>query len=221
LSVGSTLAQLWSGLFIAAGIITLVFAIVERTPAQAAVACKWDPSSLPPLRKRERQGSTVQTVCQLVFGFFGLIWLLLIPHYPVLILGPAAAFLKAAPIWHRFYVPILLLGVAGIVRSGITLARPQWGWFPPLGEMVQSALSLILLNFILDGWFPYVVLRAGAASSAQYVRVAAIVNVSILISLAASWLGLCIAMVVQLWRLMRSVREKGTGGGQPAAVQAR
>ena len=40
------------------------------------------------------------------FGVFGLIWLLLIPHYPVLILGPAASFLKAGPLWQTFYVPI-------------------------------------------------------------------------------------------------------------------
>ncbi len=107
-AVLNTIGDLWSGLFIAAGIITLVFAIVERTHTIAQVECKWDPMKLPPVRKEERKPSLVTIVCQLAFAWFGLVWLLLLPHYPVLILGPAAAFMKAAPMWHRFYVPMML-----------------------------------------------------------------------------------------------------------------
>src|SRR5271170_2565078 len=43
-----TFGDLWSGLFIAAGIITLVFAILERTSAHLGAECKWDPLKLPP-----------------------------------------------------------------------------------------------------------------------------------------------------------------------------
>jgi hypothetical protein len=107
-AVGNTVAQLVPGLFIAAGIITLVFAVLEQTQAIAGVECKWDPLKLPPLRTHDQQPSTVKTICELSFGLVGFIWLLLLPHYPVLILGPGAAILKAGPIWHRFYVPIVI-----------------------------------------------------------------------------------------------------------------
>src|ERR1017187_959726 len=49
----------------------------------------------------------------------------LLPQYPVLILGRAAAFLKAGPMLLTFYLPIVLLSVAALLRSAITLARPQ------------------------------------------------------------------------------------------------
>lgn len=215
-----TFGQLWSGLFISAGIITLVFATIERSSAHAAIACKFDPLSLPPVHQADRKPSAMKTGCQLFFGVFGLIWLLLIPNYPFLILGPAAAFLQAAPVWHKFYLPIVLLSVLSLVRSLITLAKPQWEWVPPVGEFAQAVFTLILLNFILKGWFPYVVLTEAAKNSVQYIKVAAIVNVSILLSLAGAWLGLSIATVIQLWQLMRSAR-KWKRPGQAAFLQTR
>lgn len=226
-AIANTIGQLWSGLFIAAGVITLVFAILERTHADLRLAEKWDPSTLPPLARPERKKSVAHTVAELIFGFIGLIWLLLIPHYPVLILGPAAAFLKAAPLWRTFYVPILLLGVLGLLRAAITLARPQWTWFPPAAELVQGVLSMILLNYILnaakvsiaDGQ-GFLILTEAAKNSAQYLRVVAIVNVSILVSLACAWFGICIALAINVWKLLRSIRKSSSSASQPASLHA-
>jgi hypothetical protein len=225
-ALAGTLGDLWSGLFVAAGTITLVFAVIERTHAHASIADKWDPLKLPPVRKQERKTPLMHTACEIFFGFFGLIWLLLLPHYSGLILGPARTFLRIGPIWHTFYVPILLLAIAGLLRSGITLARPQWAWFPRVAELLQAVLSLILLNFMINSalppagadWHPFVVLADAAKNSAQYIRVAAIVNASILVSLAAAWLGVCIAVAIQTWQLLGFIRNRTSGAGQPASL---
>jgi hypothetical protein len=227
-AIGNTIGDLWSGLFIAAGIITLVFAILERSHAQAQIACKFDPLALPPVHNEERKPRPVHTLCELAFGVFGLIWLLLLPQYPLLILGPAASFLRAAPMWHSFYVPIVLLSIVALLRPAITLARPQWGWFPPLGELVQGVLSLILLRFILnaaetsiaDGQ-GFLMLTEAARSSPQYVRVAAVVNLSILLSLVCVWAGLCIALVRNLWQLLGYLRQRVSGTRPTVPVQVR
>lgn len=227
-AVLNTIGDLWSGLFIAAGTITLIFAIIERTHTVAAIECKWDPMKLPPVRKQERKPSLANTVCQLVFAVFGLVWLLLLPHYHFLILGPGDALLKAAPMWHKFYLPIVLLSALTILRPSITLAKPEWNWFPSLGEAMQALISLIVLNFIINAaglsssgdWHPFVVLTDAAKNSAQYVRVAAIVNRSILVSLVCAWFGLCIALVVHIWQFVRSIRQPSSGSQQPASLQA-
>jgi len=227
-AVLNTFGNLWSGLFIAASIITLVFAVLERTSAYAAIECKWDPLTLPPLQKQERKPSLMKTVCEMGFGVFGLIWLLLVPHYPVLILGPAASFLKAGSLWHTFYVPILLLGVFGLLRSGMILARPQWTWLPTLSQLLQTVLTLIVLSFMMQAvgqpwhgtWGPFVALADTAEQSAQNIKVAAIVNASILLSLAGTWLGLCIAFVIQTWEFLRYVRKRGSSAQPTAPLQA-
>lgn len=222
-----TLGNLWSGSFVAAGIITLAFAVIERTHTIAQVECKWDPMNMPPVRKYERKPSLLQTACELAFNFVGLIWLLLLPHNPFLILGPAASFLKAGPIWHTFYIPILALAVFGLLRSGMTLLRPQWTWWPALGQILHSVFVLTILKLILDAigstpdgmWQPFVVLRQTSVT-AQSIRVSAIVNVSVLFALLGTWLGLCIAIPIHTWKLMRNIRKERSNGEHTAPVQA-
>jgi hypothetical protein len=228
-AVAATIGDLWSSLFISAGIITLVFAILERTQPIAELVCKWDPLELPPVRvhDQERKRSMTHTVCELVFGSFALVWLLLLPQHPWLIVGSAAAFLKAGPITHVAYVPIVLLGVVAIVRPAIALVRMEWAWFPPLAEVVQAALSLILVNFMVSAavhtpggdWHPFLMLAEAARNSGQYIKVAAIVNASILISLYCAWLGLGIALLVHLWRFLRYVRQRYWGASPSTTFQ--
>lgn len=221
-AVLTTFGNLWSGLLIAAGIVTLVFAIIERTSAHLGAECKWDPLKLPPVRKEERKPSLMKAVCELGFNVFGIVWLLLLPQHPWMVLGPAAAFLKAGPILHTFYLPFLLLGVVALVRSGITVARPQWEWFPPLSQLLHSVLMLILLNFMIEAIgrtptaYPFLVLQDGVRESHKYIQIAAVVNVSIMISVAGAWLGLCIASIAQTWQFIRFLHKRASGAQSPA-----
>lgn len=221
-AIANTIGDLSSGLFIAAGIVTLVFVLIERSPAQAAIACKWDPLSLPPVQKTERKPSLAQLLSQLIFAVMGLVWLLLLPQHPFLILGPAAAILKAGPVAHMMYVPVLLLTVLTILKPAISLARPYWTWFLPGAELAQSALTLIVVHFILNAagqmtrgeWHPFVVQATGL--SGNYIQAAAIVNISILISFACAWVGTGIALLVHIWKLFRLIRRQRVSASQNA-----
>jgi len=222
----STIGNLWSGLFIAAGIVTLVFAIIERTSAHLGAECKWDPLKLPPVRQEERKPSLQKAVCQLGFNVFGLVWLLLLPHYPFLILGPAAAVLKAGPMLHTFYLPFVLLSSVALVRSGITLARPQWDWFSPVSELLQSVLVLIVFHYMIEAIgrtpsaYPFVVLQDAVRNSPKYFQLAGIVNVSVLVSIAFGWLGVCIAALLQVWEFLRYLRKRFSGAQRAASLGA-
>ena len=223
-----TMNDLWSGAFIAAGVITLVFAILERSQVHGVGACKWDPLALPAVQKTERKPPLAHTVCELAFNWFGLIWLLLLPSYPALILGPAHNFLKAGSLWHTFYLPMVLLAVLALLRSGLTLARPQWTWFSPVSQVVQIALSMIFVNYMLNAaahmpagqWYPFVALSDGVEHTAQAIKVAAIINVSGMIGLASAWLGLSISLLVHLWQLMQTYRKRKLGPQQAPSLQA-
>jgi hypothetical protein len=101
--------------------------------------------------------------------------------------------------------------VFALARSGFTLAKAQWSWFPSLSQLLQTVFGMIILHFMLHavgrGEWPFVVLTEAAGNSAQYLRVAAIVNVSILIGLAGCWLGFGIAMVVYAWEFLKYLRK--------------
>lgn len=223
-----TMGDLWSGAFIAAGVITLVFAILERTKVPGIADCKWDPLALPEVQKTERKPPLLHTVGELAFNWFGLIWLLLLPRYPELILGPAHNFLKFGTIWHTFYVSIVVIAVVAVLRCGITLARPQWAWFPSGAQFVQTALSMVFVHFMLNAalhppagqWNTFVALSDGVQHTAQNVKVAALINVCGLIGLAGAWLGLSIAVPINLWQLMQSYRKRKLGAQHSPSLQA-
>lgn len=225
----NTMGGLWSGAFGAAATITLIFAILERTHVLSQHQCKWDPAKLPPLEKTERKTPLVQTVCELGFQVMALVWLLLVPQHPFLILGPAAGFLKATPLVHAFYLPIVLLWILSTARSASILAKPEWTWLPPAGQLLQSIATLTILNFFLHAvthtakaeMFPFVVLADSVRDSVHYIKIAAVVNVSILISAIGAWIGLSIATVVQTWQLLRHIRRNRSISQQAISAQAR
>jgi hypothetical protein len=160
------------------------------------------------------------------------VWLLLVPNHPFLILGPAAAFLKLGPILHTFYIPIVLLTVAVIVRLAVALARSQWTAFPLWSQLLQTVVSLILVHYMIQAaghpmqgdWHPFVTIADGLRGSEQYLRftkIAAIVNVALMISLVCTWVGLCIGGGVQTWGLLKHIRKHNSVSQQPASVQVR
>ena len=212
-AIGSTIGAMWTGGFIATGIITLVFVVIERTQNKLRMVDNWDPRTLPPLQKPERKASGGKTACELIFNGIAFAWLLLVPYYPFLILGPAAAFLRAAPMWHTFYAPVLLLTLLSILRLIVMLVGPQWVRFPVWSKLLQTVLSLLVVNYMIAAagrtagavWHPFVIAAQGGEQS---MKIAAIVNASILVSLVCTWLGLCIAAIVQTWQSVRNFTRK-------------
>lgn len=214
-ALAGTLGSLFSGVLVATGIITLVFALLERTRALEGIESKWDPSRLPPIHESEKKPARLQNAAELVFGFFGLIWLLSLPADGFLILGPGAAFLKASPLVHTFYPLIVAMAVFSLLRAAVTLARPQWTTFPAWSRFVHEVLVFAFLSLALHlvesmppaNWHPFVMLSEGAPASAQYVRVAAIVNVSILLGLLIGWFASGVATIVRSWQIIQHRRE--------------
>jgi hypothetical protein len=166
--------------------ITLVFGVIDfaRTrypnvcPPIAGITDKWHPNSLPPLDKAAMQGgkrrSFAQAVAEIFFQALFLGWLLLIPHYPFLILGPGAVFLQAgpyelAPVWWVFFGWIIALGILQIVWRCVDLARGTWQRQSRIEQIVLKVFGLIPVIILLTA--PgriYISLKNPAADQLQY-----------------------------------------------------
>jgi hypothetical protein len=146
--------------------ITLVFALIDfaRTrypqvcPPISGMTQKWNPSSLPPLEKDDaRKGkrrSFTQAVAEVIFGTLFLGWLLLIPRYPFLMLGPGVALLKTSPYqlspaWWTFFWWIVALNSLQIVWKSIDLIRGKWERPSRIAQVLFKAFGLIPLVILL------------------------------------------------------------------------
>ena len=202
--------------------VTLVFAVIEvlmtrwpgQFPALAEISGNWQPGSLPPVEKGSASGtkprSYVGAVAEVIFGFLFLVWMLLIPHYPYVLLGPGVYYLwvspfqPGSPIVHFFWWMVALT-VLQLTWRCVNLLRGSWRRPQALQGIVVKAFGLIPLVLLLTVWAPaYVTLKHPALDQARYGGTLDLINHSIYRSL----LVICIISILQLaWEIGRVMLE--------------
>ncbi len=204
--------------------VTLIFAAIEfmatrypgRWPKLAIPSGDWTPSALPPVEKNAAAGnrprSYTQAVAEVVFGTLFLIWLLLVPKYPYLLMGPGIFYIDDSghfsapfqwtPVWHTVYWWVVALNVLQLAWRCIALYRGNWQQQRNMENIVISALGLIPLDILLFAAkdHAYVLLKNPAQDMARYGGALDSINNAIY------WgtLFLCVIIGVQLlWRIVR------------------
>src|SRR5215831_20633228 len=214
-------------LFIQLGVVTLIFSLIEKSLTKHPD--RWDLSgtcgsvrlgvkiekniSKPP--DRSKWISRFESVSIIVACTIALIWVTGVQSYPFLILGPAAVFLRLAPIWQQVYFPIVLLTVLEIVRAVINLVRPDWTLFRAVYSVFVHCGGLAVVYFLIkaSSWVMAVDSAAG-----EYGRTVGIVNQIIYYALLITGIFSTVMLVVRVTRLIRGPRShaRATGVGATA-----
>jgi hypothetical protein len=197
---------------------TLGFAALEFAGSRLKLAGKWDPRSLPKVVRREHWISRGGAAFECLMFIAVLVWLLLIPAAPHLLLGPAARLLELAPVWSTVYVPILLITAGSAVLAAVNALRPYWTSSRSLARIALQAGSLGVFAVLLRAG-AWVLARPGATlpDGTSLERVVEAVNVSCQI-------GLVIAAVLTLVEIGREVyrwRSRRRGPLPPDSATAR
>jgi len=173
-------------LLMAAAWVTLIFAVLEfvaarypqKCPALANPSADWSPSALPPVQRESAQGkkprSYVQAVAEVVFGFIFLVWLVLVPQHPFLLLGPGVIYLelspfRLAPVWLVFLWWVVALNVLQLVWRSIDLMRGTWQYPWAAQHLVFKTIGLVPLALLLfSQGHMYIVLKHPELDQARY-----------------------------------------------------
>ena len=228
----SILSSVLLQLFIQLGAVTLIFSLVDRHLAKHPD--RWDLSGqggglwcgvkieknidlhIPPDTPRV---SRIDSVSIIIACAVALLWLTEVKTYPFLILGPAATFLKLAPIWYQVYFPIVLLTVAEIVRAIINLVRPDWTRFRAIFSIFSHSAGLVVAYFLIRAG-SWVVAGGSAAEHAEdYARTVEIVNQCIYYSLVLAAVFSAVMLVIRVAALLRSFRGRAGSPGAGAPVK--
>jgi len=161
----------------------------------------------------EKRVSRLESISIIVACAVALVWLAGVKIYPFLILGPASAFLKLAPVWYQVFSPIALLIVAEIVRATVNLVKPKWVQFRNICELFVHAGGLLVA---------YLLIRAGTWVVAEpvegYARAAVLVNQVIRYALLVAATFSAVMLAVRLMRAIMSAKS-GTGAAGEAGKQ--
>ncbi len=219
-------------LFIQLGVVTLIFSLVERHltkhPDRWHIRGMGNKFRLDlnierdiqfRIEKNIREVSRFESVSIIVACAVALAWMTEVQNFPFLILGPAAAFLKLAPIWYQIYFPIVALTAFEIVRATINLVRPDWVRFRAyVGAGIQAA-GLVVVYFLIRAGSWVAVADSGTSGAAGFARAAEIVNQSILYGLVVTAVFSAVMIVIRVTRLIRQPHAQNGSGSVGAATK--
>ncbi|MBZ5617639.1 MAG: hypothetical protein LAQ69_02720 [Acidobacteriia bacterium] len=152
------------------GCVTLVFILVDRWERRSH---HWN--AVPP---HERPIPRWQSVSGIAGWSIFTLWLLAVPLFPRLLFGTAAGHLTLAEGWPMFYVPILLLLLAGLAQRFVNLVHPDWTWLLPATRLAVNGLGFAVLFFFRNSHL--VAVADPTYHLAHYERLAEIFNAAIL-----------------------------------------
>jgi hypothetical protein len=117
-------AALWSAVFVVAGIVTLIFAVLEWSEIRTHMFENWSPRQLPPVRdpyRIPRSTSVTELVVHLAF----ILWWMAYVSSPVLLDGPVFK-LSLAPVRVYFFWGYLAIALFNIALAVANLRRGYW-----------------------------------------------------------------------------------------------
>jgi hypothetical protein len=121
--LGSFWSAFWFTAFISFAVVTIVFAVLERTQSKSSLE-DWDPLKLPPVRdpnRIPRATSLIELIANLVFciWWIGGMWYRNVLDF-------SSVRITLAPAWRYFFWGFLLLSLANMAVAGVSLFRPYW-----------------------------------------------------------------------------------------------
>jgi hypothetical protein len=136
---------IWTVTFVAAGVVTLIFALLQRAETQTHFMENWDPRQLPPARdpyKIPLSTSITEMVANTAFLF----WWIAYAGSPFLFDGSTFK-LSLAPVRVYFFWGYLAIALFNIALAAVNLRSRYW-----TGLRAMGRLSLDLAGGILFCW---------------------------------------------------------------------
>jgi len=136
-------------LLIQFAVVTAIFTAVDKHLAKHPD--RWDPrkpghayyAHLPEVAETG-QVSRMESISTIIGLSIWLVWLRVMQCSPFFILGPEAAYVKFAPVWHDLYTPVVLLAFVCMAQAGINFVRPDWVRLRSYTRLAMGVAALVV-----------------------------------------------------------------------------
>lgn len=199
------LGAAWNGTIYSVGIITIVFAILERQRVRITALDNWQPSQLPAPqdgRAVSRGESLFSLITTITFVFF---WTGLIQLPAGAELGGGTVRFVADPVWAGAYYPIMMSVIVTIATSFVDLMRP---WRTTVFSLVRiaNAFAFVGITAMILRARHWITIVTESADVERVARSDHWINVSIEWTLIAVMAGTLFEALSELWQWFSSRR---------------
>ncbi|HKD81701.1 MAG TPA: hypothetical protein VKH81_18555 [Candidatus Angelobacter sp.] len=191
------------------GIVTLMFAIMERVQSNLFRLDKWDPRKLPrlPTPSKRKVVSRTESIFGLIFSIFFVVWWLSLPRFGYQVLGHGldSDAITWNPALRVYFLPILLPTIVVMAQQCINIFRPQWTWLKPALLLVSDIIAFVVIQAVVHH-YPYLVISR-AAQDAHYAQVEYAVNQAFLWGMVCFLIGIGIAIIIHGFQAIKAIRR--------------
>jgi hypothetical protein len=185
-----------------AGIVTLIFAILERKGFPADHLRRWSPAELPDVadEQRGKWEGPVEVALTLVF----ILWWTGVVRWPFGAIGDGFR-LEPAPIWAQLFWPVLILASARLVHNLIQWLRPRWKGVRGVFGLATAAGALALLAVVWQAGEWVIVVSTGMPEDGAR-SLQESLNLALRIAIIVVGIVWTLACLGELWRLVKGAR---------------
>ena len=143
--------NIWGSLLANAGLVTLIFAVIERTGWLSSYLDQWKPEELPDLRDftvKTKPKSGWESAWEVAFGIAFILWWVGLIPVPIAWTNAKGLTLAPDPIWAAMWWPILALMVARLVFNAVQWVRPRWKAARGVLSVVTAAGAVAVLAIV-------------------------------------------------------------------------
>jgi hypothetical protein len=201
---GNLLGNVVSAVIFGIGIVTVGFALLERSQVRVRLLDNWDPAALPAVSGVDAERVPLsESVFGVIFGALFLLYWLAVPPFDQIVIGGGDdnVTVRLAPIWRQFYLPIMFLILVGIVQNAVNLVRPHWIRFREIARIVTD-LSVIVIAYLLlrTPDLVLIVIQATGDPTAHADKAATLSKV-IAFGIGITAAVFAVDLIINLWRL--------------------
>lgn len=134
-----------------AGLVTLIFAVIERTGWLTGHLARWSPEHLPDLSEftgKAKRKSGWDAAWGVAFSLGFILWWTGLVPLPVAYTNVEGLTLTPDPVWMTMWGPILALMVVRLVLHLVQLLRPRWKSARAVLSVTTAAGAIVMLAII-------------------------------------------------------------------------
>jgi len=196
--------NLWNMAFVAAGTVTLIFAILERVQVKSHWLENWDPRKLPPLRKANLNTRT-NAAFELAILVLAVAWWAAYMDRTVIYIGGSGSLrIDLNPQWLWYFWGYLLVLVINIASAAFAIARPAFSWPSATLRLLDSLLASVLFCMLLRSS----ILAGIAAPNLTPQRAIEITNAANQWALTVFPLGVVLSVIIMAIEIYKVARAK-------------
>lgn len=194
---------LWT-LLAHAGLVTLIFAVIERTGWLSEHLNWWKPEQLPDLSDFQLKPKKLwEAAFGVAAGVAFLLWWGGVIHLPKFASENKGLLVEPGAIWMQYWWPIFLVAALGLLISLVELLRPRWRGVLAALTVACAAAGIALLASVYraGGW---VTVTSTGMDPDKVASVERALHLGLSIAFLVCGVTWAIQALVAVWRLVRS-----------------